>query len=804
MSSTMANAGEKLEIKLQQLRELLTAKDIAPQQYAEAVTALEALNAEVKTYYGPRGTDGRRKLLTAEGKTRLIGLYGNAIDRCSALASAGQDDIRKLTQSIGGMLVEDLNIVRQVDPQVGMTLPQAIQDGRAMYVQLSNEQVEAMGGALSSRIPLRIADESGQMLEGFFTQDTVVDPLHYIVDFLQENRTKYPHAAAAFSLAYRNFAARLKAEGLQFDQLKMNNLFLTDMRARTEHKGKKPEEIRDIDELVEMCKYWAPSYWRRAKTAVEEEFSQMERTYASVTTQQSIYQGWLGAEPGDDIGIRNVAMSDLAALLGVPELISHSRPVSVTMDGKTVSGIFMANAHGVDRRNVPGEEHPLRRRSINKQMNDPGMMSVADLAVLDYLGNNVDRHTGNMFFQYDEEGRFVGVEGIDNDAAWGTSDKKGKWGCKLEDLGIITKRMADRVTALDPAMLEYMLRARGLKEDQISGASMRLSNLKQAILEKKVEVLDETQFMERLKTQTVGFGAGKGYFDRVRDNLLKIKAQSIAQDTKSEADPIIRRSGQQKTLDGREKNGELLRALREQQAALEKVDSIWVRSGENFRNMKKALNDACSLAEEYQEIPLDRAGYNRLTRSLKNLKTVTDKYVTDKQKETGRSDYAENRLNYARGLQKFIEAQQKTLQGRLPEVEALQAVRDDRMVARYEREMGKIRRMEQMAGEAGFGEAPKAETDAQRVGKGIRNILHVALSGPADAPSHVNAMRLLIRGFKTLKEMPDGFAGCGLKKEEIADAQKVIQWGRAVEGKKKPAPQAEVELMREAENVINL
>lgn len=63
---------------------------------------------------------------------------------------------------------------------------------------------------------------------------------------------------------------------------------------------------------------------------------------------------------GSSISGRNVAMSRMANLLGIPSICARSQPVSIEVDGKRVKGVFMEKAEGHDLPDTPqsDDENP--------------------------------------------------------------------------------------------------------------------------------------------------------------------------------------------------------------------------------------------------------------------------------------------------------------------------------------------------------------------------------------------------------------------------------------------------------------
>ncbi len=164
----------------------------------------------------------------------------------------------------------------------------------------------------------------------------------------------------------------------------------------------------------------------------------------------------------------------------------------VDKDGNVIEGTFMEAAKGYDFKNLPPEAARITPAAI-QNTDGKAFRDLANLQVLDYICGNFDRHYVNMFYQFDENGKLCGVQGIDNDGAFGAIGKK-----QLQDEGynyshlvnlsnmkVIPKETAARVMALDEAALKYMLRGYGLSEEELQAAGFRLNKMKQAITRSK-------------------------------------------------------------------------------------------------------------------------------------------------------------------------------------------------------------------------------------------------------------------------------------------------------------------------------
>ena len=115
-------------------------------------------------------------------------------------------------------------------------------------------------------------------------------------------------------------------------------------------------------------------------------------------------------------------MTDVAKMLGCQNLIAKSIPMKVEINGKTVEGVFMEAAEGSDIDNLKVND-PLMKATEKSFDSKDALQQLADLQVLDFICGNTDRHMGNLFYKFKKnpkgEVKFVGVQGIDNDCAFG-------------------------------------------------------------------------------------------------------------------------------------------------------------------------------------------------------------------------------------------------------------------------------------------------------------------------------------------------------------------------------------------------
>ena len=191
-----------------------------------------------------------------------------------------------------------------------------------------------------------------------------------------------------------------------------------------------------------------------------------------------------------NLNARNVGMSRVAKLLGRENLIAKSEMVELREEGKENRyGSVMKKAEGVEMNEYLTSEmlrySENRDEFISKQeFKDKVKESIlpsfqrdlADLQVIDYLCGQTDRHTENYYVvtgEGENEGKFMGLTGIDNDLSFGDAlnrqneEKKynffGNWGRLVadanEDIYIphMSRSLAITISFLDENMVKYVL-----------------------------------------------------------------------------------------------------------------------------------------------------------------------------------------------------------------------------------------------------------------------------------------------------------------------------------------------------------
>ncbi len=192
---------------------------------------------------------------------------------------------------------------------------------------------------------------------------------------------------------------------------------------------------------------------------------------------------------------RNVATSRMASLLGVGGLVARSETAEMHDEatGKTVRGNLMEKAKGMEYDAYRSKHLDHQKEIAQPEVTGGFQRDMVNLQVLDYICGQVDRHQSNMMYQADESGKLTGLQGIDNDAAFGTnldvtvlkdhnrSDRRVFDPSTGElTLPYMDKNLAMRIRELDPKAVRFAL-AGLLTEAEVEAAVKRLEMTKASV-----------------------------------------------------------------------------------------------------------------------------------------------------------------------------------------------------------------------------------------------------------------------------------------------------------------------------------
>jgi hypothetical protein len=99
--------------------------------------------------------------------------------RAEAKQAAGQEQELKqglpgLVGKLQGVLSHDYAAIQGYDPASKLSLPELMEKSRCKTIQLGTTQINSMGGAQSSRIPMSLVNEKGEKRQGSPTKANTI------------------------------------------------------------------------------------------------------------------------------------------------------------------------------------------------------------------------------------------------------------------------------------------------------------------------------------------------------------------------------------------------------------------------------------------------------------------------------------------------------------------------------------------------------------------------------------------------------------------------------------------------------
>lgn len=384
-------------------------------------------------------------------------------------------------------------LLARIDVTKGMTLPQSIDALKTVTLRQVTAP-GATGAASSSRKTYQMALPNGSNVNGYFTEEE---------KYLDYDRTgRYMKYLEDFAAAYpknthiRDFVANVRSSPNK--AVDVLTCFKADVKLRPRQNlmyvsldmlyHRRLFAVNHLIPRREVDDYCDDPEFAAMLIGLRANVPNKEADRCAVHGFQYGENGGVAAVKGSSLPGRNVAMSCVANLLGVPHLLARTQPVSVEVNGKKTPGVFMEAAAGNDLPKDAGAKEFAESafgHADPKGFTGKGLRDMADLQVLDYICLNADRHGRNMLYSFDEKGKLSTVVGIDNDLSFGTKPV-GRMGTimhstSLENMKVMSASMADRVSKLNVNTLAAALRDTGLKQQEIFEACQRLTTLQHYI-----------------------------------------------------------------------------------------------------------------------------------------------------------------------------------------------------------------------------------------------------------------------------------------------------------------------------------
>lgn len=239
-------------------------------------------------------------------------------------------------------------------------------------------------------------------------------------------------------------------------------------------------------------------------------------TYNSVLSELKL----TGTGKKVNVSCRNVATSRVAELLGVGNLVAKSESVVITDNyGNSFTGNLMQSAKGGKSAAADAAESKIGEGSneMSKGSKNGGYQiktavsggfqrDLCNLQILDCVCGQIDRHRGNYLVTQNDDGEMTGLQGIDNDAAFGLNEDNLMADSERSTRSVVNKEtglmqlpfvdadLASRIESIDASALEYILKDL-LSAEEIKATVIRFNKIKQAI--KNTKKTDPDRFLKK-------------------------------------------------------------------------------------------------------------------------------------------------------------------------------------------------------------------------------------------------------------------------------------------------------------------
>ncbi len=626
-------------------------------KYEAFYTSLKKLVATSKNLNNPEIQ------MTPQSFNELKDNYKSVLKECSKYLKTDEtkfDSFEKsqkgIVKDIARVLYKDMKELASCDPKEPGSLSEILSRSRSYTVSLKSDGIKKVGGALSSRIPLKMSNDK----KGFFTPKSTYNHEKEWVEEIDKHIEifkKFPNV-------------NLK----RLEDLKTNEKLIDKfckycpgctVDVCLQYEGR--ERTRNAIAAV-ACVIGAEPKFSEALNHLDKDLDlkmavrNFIDSMSGMVNQYSIMQE-AGIKKNANISDRNCAMTDIANLLGCGDILAKSVPMTIEIDGEKVDGVFMETVEGTDVNRVK-EDDIVFDATEDSFHHSKALDQVLDLQVLDYICGNIDRHGGNMIYQFEKNNKgqvyLKGIKGIDNDCSFGTVNvKDGKQINQMvspDKMQFIRSDMLNRIKLLDETTLYNHLAPYELSEEEKKAILDRVDRVKEAVDKKKIRVITEENFWEvnSLKSKAV---YKENYLGRMQNIAEKCKSWfQVKRDKEGEiVDKEIhymrdRRMGNQIMYN----NLDLILKLKEE---MNNSKALFFDSSE-YSIMKKRFEKVETLTRAIRKdfaspdkIPENRA--EELEKAYIDLADKTNRYIELKSITpfTGngqkRTEFARNLLNFA-------------------------------------------------------------------------------------------------------------------------------------------------------------
>lgn len=556
----------------------------------------------------------------------LVQEYSAVQNACQEYLNAGDfnefEEKRKgIISDIAAVAAMDMDVLVKCNPMNPGTLSDIMEKSRIEKVVLNRKDFNMVGGAQNSRIP--IITNSGK--KGFFT---IAKKFNLDKEW-QKSLKKYEDKFSTVSEECKEKLQLLKTDGAfqsKIASLIPHNTISRDERGQI-HVIKKMALLgyalgmgKDGNEVLDLFKKNKDLYY----SLIDYSNSAMD-----LANKQAVMDV-AGIKKGSNISSRNCAMTDMAKMLGCSHLLANSSPMKVEIDGVEVEGVFMESAEGTDLNRLK-ENDDIFQADFKSFENPEALQQVVDLQVLDFICGNIDRHLGNMFYQFKKKRfggvTFTGIKGIDNDCCFGTPDvvngKELMQLVKVGEMKFITTDMVRRLEDIKEPMLKMKLAHHNLSSDEMKAAWDRLNMIKTAAKNGTLTPVDKSYWS---KNPLQKYEGSKNYISRIQSVQLSCDPK----------DNEFKEEYNDKEINLRGDNK--IKYAQETVTAAQ----IMAENEDNIRGLREKMDASKARVFDSSEYKLMKSSFEKIEKYTKEVKKYTDpKQVPEKITNELRNAYIE-------------------------------------------------------------------------------------------------------------------------------------------------------------------
>ena len=604
--------------------------------YGTLLKDLSVFTEKMMTYFPADGE--KPKILRDKDYDDLIKDYTALAKDCENFLSADHVKNRlenkrvNIIKKLSSCIEQDLGGLIAADRTKNLTLSEVVKESRTRIVDLTGQDLSRVGGALSSRIPLR----STSGVEGFFTEKVVNESAAAYNEVLDRIPKILP---SEFLDAYNNGGKDAFLKALWENP--MEDLYSRNTFVKTESEEayynimrtlKKNYTEADLELLLSE------------NEGLRESLQKLSEDYRKVANQKGFFDA-AGIQDKSRVDQRNSAMTDVARLLGMSGIIAKATPMKIIHNGQVKEGTFMEKAEGEDINRLTKNSKMLK--ADKDSFNHPeGLKALANLQVLDYICGNIDRHSGNILYQFGEEnGKVVltGICGIDNDTSFGTRtfEKSGVQDITpLSSIKNITKSCYESLLSFPVDTLKVVL-ADKLSKEELDAVCKRASLLKQRAVEiatgkeKKLKVVDDIEWGKKDYTYDKLTDKDAGITKTIKTVVRFIEKQASKRRTvPEESEELTYAEGKDVTDKTEVKFQEIYSKLEGFVTRAGNLKRKLHVNSEEYNNMlrslKTALESGRELKEKMKTEGIDQVEFDEFARTVVELGNSSQTYMSAK------------------------------------------------------------------------------------------------------------------------------------------------------------------------------